>query len=68
MPNMITKVKTEKQGVRKNISAGNGPPGWKSVLSDIKHDIGELERFAAIVERKIERGEPWPCEVLATQN
>jgi hypothetical protein len=37
------------------------------VLADVKADIAQLEKLVPIIERKIERGDPWPSEP-ATQN
>jgi len=37
-------------------------PGWEAVLADIYRDVDRLQTLAFIVERKIERGEPWPGE------
>jgi len=52
----ITKVKTKSQG--KNVRVK--PVGWNAVLGDIQADIAYLKKLIPIVERKIEKGEPWP--------
>jgi hypothetical protein len=56
MSRIITKVKKcarEKCKESKKL-------GWNDVLEDIKSEMSKLTEFARIVERKIERGEPWP--------
>jgi len=37
--------------------------GWEAVLADICGDIDRLQRLVPIVQRKIERREPWPGKV-----
>jgi hypothetical protein len=53
--------------LRNLIGAGKGQTRWAEVLADVKADIAHLEKLVPIIERKIERGEPWPGE-SATQN
>jgi len=64
MKKSITKVKTKSQAEN-----GSMRPSWKTVLVDIQADIAYLKKLVPIVERKIERQEPWPGEPRsATQN
>jgi len=55
---IITKVK-KKAIVCENKFVQNGI-GWGAVLADINSEIGRLQELVPIVQRKIERGEPWP--------
>jgi hypothetical protein len=61
---IITKVKKYARKKRKE----NKTTGWPTVLEDIHRDISQLLEFARIVDRKIERGEPWPGTQSADQN
>jgi hypothetical protein len=56
MTKSITKVKTKSQEENVRVK----PVGWNAVLEDIQADIAHLKRLIPIVERKIEKGEPWP--------
>jgi len=58
------KVKTSKLESQGEKSTS---PNWDSVLVDIQADIAYLKSLIPIVERKIERGEPWPGN-SATRN
>jgi hypothetical protein len=62
--NRITKVNTKCQ-VKSDDPSG---VGWRGVLTDIQADIAYLKKLVPIVERKIERGEPWPGHSTPTQN
>ncbi len=55
MRTIITKIK--KSAREKSVEKATG---WESVLTDIQNQIERLKSFLPIVERKIERGEPWP--------
>jgi len=50
MNKTVTKVKKQ---VKTKMHEGENKVGWMGVLAD-------LRKLASIVERKIERGEPWP--------
>jgi hypothetical protein len=65
MTKIVTKVK-KKARILEEISVEKSP-GWKAVLADLRGEIERLEKLVPIVERKIERGEPWPGESAATQ-
>jgi hypothetical protein len=43
-------------------------PSWAGVLADIQAEIERLKTLVPIVERKMERGEPWPGTQSATRN
>jgi hypothetical protein len=53
----ITKVKKKARNFSDKIH--ENPVDWQMVLADIRADIDLLTTLAQIVERKIERGEPW---------
>jgi hypothetical protein len=57
---IITKVKNNARKFDKNFK--KNVPGWAGVLADIQGDIQRLQEYACIVQRKIERGEPWPTQ------
>jgi hypothetical protein len=58
MTKIVTKVKNNARG-QEEISVEN-TSGWKAVLVDLRGEIERLQKLVPIVERKIERGEPWP--------
>jgi hypothetical protein len=58
MTKIVTKVKEKARGPEE-ISVEN-VPGWAAVLVDLHREIQRLQYLVPIVERKIERGEPWP--------
>jgi hypothetical protein len=55
MTKIVTKV--NKKARKKSVENATG---WSAVLFDLQREIGRLESLVPIVERKIERGEPWP--------
>ena len=57
MSNIITKVKFR---VKNKMQPAEGEFGWTRVLADLNTEISKPQEMASIVERKIERGEPWP--------
>ena len=63
MKRIITKVKTSVKN-----KMHQSQPGWSSVLSDLRLDEAKLQALISIVERKIERREPWPGSQSASQN
>jgi hypothetical protein len=63
---IVTKVTIPVKPFRKEKSNGT-PSRWAEVLADVKADIAHLEKLVPIIERKIEKGEPWPT-TSATQN
>jgi hypothetical protein len=65
MTTIVTKVKKKARGPEE-IFVEN-IPGWKAVLADLCVEIERLQKLVPIVERKIERGEPWPGSQLANQ-
>jgi hypothetical protein len=64
MSKSITKVKKNAIGSRQ-ISVENAP--WRALLADLRGEIERLQGLVPIVERKIERGEPWPTEQLTDE-
>jgi hypothetical protein len=60
MTKIVTKVKNKARGAEE-ISVEK-VLGWGAVLVDIRIQIQRLQNLVPIIERKIERGEPWPTE------
>ena len=58
MTKTITKVK---QSVKKKMHGNQTKFGWMAVLAD-------LRKMVSIVERKIERGEPWPGQSVGQRS
>jgi hypothetical protein len=56
----ITKVKKQAMGLQE--ITVEKTPAWRAALAYIRRDIARLQKFAFVVERRIERGEPWPAQ------